>query len=278
MSHVSKGHELELLVRLANTKPLELVDLGQSFEALGQLYTEFVHSKRYEHIADNAHLYVLDLRSGSIIASLKGILDQASFVFDHLEVLTGFLSNLNDLIQFFTAQEPRKELSVTRSEAMQLSKIVEPVAKDGGAQIVFEIKGNTGPVTVNNIIVASERANAIQNNVRRFLGPAIPESGNFESEVLYLQQMRGDSETSLGDRGIIEKFSRRPVKLHFMNPKVKAAIVDQPENPFKMAYIVNGEVSTARGEPALYKITEVHDAIERAVPRKIRKKSRNRRK
>jgi hypothetical protein len=268
--------ELELIVCLANTKPVELVDLGQSFEALGELYTEFVHSKGYEPMAGNARLYLVDVRSGSIVASLKGLLDQASFLVDHLDVLAGFLANVNDLIKFFTVQETSKgaDLTITRTEALRLSKVLEPVAKDGGAQIVFEIKGNTAPVTVNNIVVTSERANAIQNNVRRFLGPTVPENGNFEKEVLYLQQMRGDSKTSVGDRGVIEKFSMKPVKLYFMTPEVKDAILDQPENPFKMSYVVDGEVSTAKGEPALYKVTKVHDAIEREASSKSKKRSK----
>lgn len=275
MSDVLKAHgDLELTFRLANTRPVELVDLGQSFEALGELYSEFVHSKGYEPTAGNARLYLIDLRSGSIVATLKGLLDQASFLVDHLDVLAGFLANVNDLIKFFTVQQSSKEVTITRSEALQLSKIVEPVAKDGVAQIVFEVKGNTAPVTVNNIIVTSERANAIQNNVRRFLGPTVPENGIFEKEVLYLQQMRGDAKSSIGDRGIIEKFSMKPVKLYFMTPAVKAAILDQQENPFKMAYVVDGQVSTVKGEPALYKVTQVHDAIEREAPSKNRRRTK----
>jgi hypothetical protein len=55
------------------------------------------------------------------------------------------------------------------------------------------------------------------------------------------------------------------VKLHFMTPEVKAAIVDQQDNPFRMAYVVDGEVGTIGGEPSrLYKIQEVHDAIEKS--------------
>ena len=47
-------------------------------------------------------------------------------------------------------------------------------------------------------------------------------------------------------------------------PEVKAAIVDQQDNPFRMAYVVDGEVGTIGGEPSLYKIQEVHDAIEKS--------------
>jgi hypothetical protein len=57
--------------------------------------------------------------------------------------------------------------------------------------------------------------------------------------------------------GVIEKFSPDPVKLYFMSEEVKAAILEKPENPFLMDYIVDGIVSTARGDPALYKITKV---------------------
>jgi hypothetical protein len=64
--------------------------------------------------------------------------------------------------------------------------------------------------------------------------------------VLHLHQMRGVPKTSTGDRGIIEKFTKKPVKLRFMTPDVKARILDQPGNPFKMAYVVDGEVSRGR--------------------------------
>lgn len=54
------------------------------------------------------------------------------------------------------------------------------------------------------------------------------------------------------------------VKLLFLTPEAKAAILDKPENPFQWAYVIDGEVSTVEGEPALYKIAAVHEAIERS--------------
>jgi hypothetical protein len=38
-------------------------------------------------------------------------------------------------------------------------------------------------------------------------------------------------------------------KSELHTPEVKAAIVDQQENPFRMAYIVDGEVGTIGGDP-----------------------------
>jgi hypothetical protein len=255
--------DVGLRVTINNTKPVELIDFGKSFEALGQLYEDFVHDNGFETVAGNARLYVVDVHRGSIIADLKGFLDQASFVVDHTEVLASFMANIYDLIEFFRVQpsnRPEEKLP-SRAEAQRISQVFEPVAKDGGSQISFFVNGNTAPVTINNIVVNSERANAVQNNVRRYLGPVIPDSGRFNNEVLYLEQMRGNSRTSVGDRGIIEKYSVKPVKLHFMSPAVKAEIVDRPRNPFRTTYLVDGEVSTAKGQPALYKIYEVHEVI-----------------
>lgn len=83
-------NNVELMVTIKNSKPIELVDLGKSFEALGHLYELFVYEKGYEPTARNAKLYLVNVRRGSIIAELKAFLDQASFVVDHIEVLAGF--------------------------------------------------------------------------------------------------------------------------------------------------------------------------------------------
>src|SRR5439155_10207059 len=66
---------------------------------------------------------------------------------------------VNDLIEFFRTQPVKatEEQSVTRVEAQRLAKVFEPVAKDSAAQINFEIHGNTESVTVQNIIVPSDR-------------------------------------------------------------------------------------------------------------------------
>jgi hypothetical protein len=71
--------------------------------------------------------------------------------------------------------------------------------------------------------------------------------------MLNTLQLRGSAKgchtdtSTEGDRGIIEKFTTRAVKLHFMSDEVKDAIIGKQENPFQLSYIVDGIVSTARG-------------------------------
>jgi len=260
--------EVSLTVRIDNTRPVEITDLGRSLQALGKQYEEFVVSHGYDHTPANAQLYISHLETGSIIITLQTFLEQASFLLKHIEVLGGFVANLNDIVNFLLGQDfaegnGETKTPVTRTDAQRISDIVEPVAKDGGSKLSISVVGNTAPVTVNAFIVESEKANAVQNSARRFLGPSIPTQGQFEHEVMYLQQIRGDLKSKVGDRGVIETISPKPVKLHFMTPEVKAKVLDKPENPFKMAYIVDGQASAVEGKPALYKITAVHDAFER---------------
>jgi len=257
------GPQLELIYEYA--KPVELADLGESFLAFGRQYEDYIWEDGRDQIVGNVRLCITSLEQGSIIVRLKEILDQASFIIDASDVFAGFVGNLKEVVDYFRTQSPPTTPghAITDADARNIAKIVEPVAKDGGATLSVNVVGNSAPVTVNNFVITHEQANAVQNNARRFLSAQIPESGPFYNEVMYLDQMRGDATSKVGDRGIIEKYSMRPVKLHFMSPEVKEAIVGKPENPFRMAYVVDGQVSTVKGKPALYKITAVHDALER---------------
>jgi hypothetical protein len=191
------------------------------------------------------------------------LLEQASFLVDHVQVLAGFITNIQDLINFFAAPRLSKHPRVARDEAERLSNMLQPVAKDGSGQLIIHVVGNTGPITINAVTVNSERANAVQNGIRRYLEPSLPRRGRFEHELLYLDQIRGDPRSKTGDRGIIERFYPKAVRLQFSTPEAKGEILDTPTNPFKMAYEVDGHVTTSGGKPTLYRITAVHDARER---------------
>ena len=260
MAASEDSSEVAFHVKYETARPIELADLGESFRALGKQYEEYVHRQGFDQTPGNAQLYVSQLRSGSILLILKNMLEQGSIVLKDVDVLAGFITNLSELVEYFRKPKPTPPADVTRESAGRLSRMVELTAKDGSSNISFTFVGNTAPINVTNITINSETANAIQNNVRRFLGPAVPTPGSFQREVLYLQQMRGDPLSKVGDRGVIESFSKRPVKLHFMTPESKAAVLDTPY-PFKVAHVIDGQVSTVKGEPALYKVTNVHETL-----------------
>jgi hypothetical protein len=75
--------------------------------------------------------------------------------------------------------------------------------------------------------------------------------------------MRADPNSQVGDRGVIETISPKPMKLAFSSDEVKRKIVDQEDNPFLKAFLVDAEVKTADGKPKLYRILDVKDVMDR---------------
>ena len=248
-----------LVVTLEHKRPIELVDFTASLTAFGQAYEDFVVGEGYDHQVGNVRLYIRELRSGSIIAELQALAEQTSFVLKHLDVYAGFVANLNELTNWFLTKGPERT-APSKKTATRLSQIIEPVAKDGSAQLFVDVGG----VEISNHFhVNSEQANAVQNQIRRFVGDSPPSSSIYQDQVMYLAQLRGDASSKAGDRGVIERFSDKPVKLLFASEDVKRKILDLPDNPFGQVFVVDCEAHFAEGKPALYKIYNVTDVIEK---------------
>ncbi|SRR5260370_28872862 len=98
-----------LVVRIDNTRPVEISDLGRTLPALGKQYEEFVVSHGYDQTPGNARLFVSHVETGSIIVTLKGFLEQASFVLEHVDVLAGFITSFHDIVDFFIRQDSLSE-------------------------------------------------------------------------------------------------------------------------------------------------------------------------
>jgi hypothetical protein len=147
----------------------------------------------------------------------------------------------------------------TKREASQVIAVMEPVAKDGGANLFLNVSGD---VHIHHHY-DSLKANAIQNSARRFIGETAPTNEVRQDQILSLFQVRGDASAKVGDRGIIESISPRPVKLIFASEEVKRQIIDQPENPFQKLFLVDIEAKATEGKVRLYRIFSVKDVLDR---------------
>jgi hypothetical protein len=107
-------------------------------------------------------------------------------------------------------------------------------------------------------------ANAIQNTIqRRIHGMREPVTGVHNNVVLYWYQARGTPASSPIDKGVIESLSSNPVKVLFTSDAIKAALLLEEDNPFRMVYLVDVAVETVNGRPILYKVLAVHEKLER---------------
>jgi len=251
-----------LKIELKNTRPVDLIDLAVSLRALGEAYSDWAEDEGLDIQPQNLKLYIHELRTGSIIAELAPWMEQASLILDHAKTVSPFLAALQGAIRYFLGRkkEGDKEKPPSRELAQHIHAVMEPVAKDGGSQIFFDVVGD---VHIHQYYTSQE-ANAIQNSVKRYLGNAkLPANERRTDEIMTLQQVRFDGSLRTGDRGVIETVSQKPVKVVFATPEAKRRILDEPKNPGQMAFLVDVEVRAIEGKPALYRVLEVKDSFER---------------
>jgi hypothetical protein len=148
-----------------------------------------------------------------------------------------------------------------KSEYERLSQIIDPVAKDNSAQL--NISASSGAAITVNFNMTSTEANAIQNRIRRYrdLMP-MTLTGIHKDQVFYWYQVR-DAVDKPGDRGIIQRLYSRPIKVQFASDAVKSEMIDRAENPFRLFYIVDVDVTEIDGKPVLYRILEVKGSMGR---------------
>ena len=261
------GPETSLVYEFHNVRPIELLDFTNSLLAVGEQYKSFIRRKGGPWTEDDYRLYVKEVRSGSIIAELVSMATQGQMIAPFAPFIIQFTQQLGEWFEFLKGVKDVKDikelfLGATKKDFQQVSQIIEPVAKDGGSQI--NLIATQGGTIIYNAPLNSIEANAVQNGLRRRI-EAIPEtvSGIQRDQVLYWHQVRDDRAEKPGDKAVIERFSKRPVKVRFYSDDVKKDLLDREENPFRKLFIVDVDVTEIGGKPVLYKVLDVKDSFER---------------
>jgi len=241
----------DFIVKISNTQPVDLLSLGLSFAAFSDEFSSFIDAA-----PDGTRLYVKELRVGSIIADLVALSEQIDWLRKQGEVYAAFALNFNELINFFLGLAHNLKENPTYTQAKNLSEIVDPIAKDSGSQMNLIVNGSTV-----NIHLDSIGANALQNNVARYVGAqSFPSTQIFNDQLMQLEQVKNDARRK-GDRGIITEISDKPVKLYFACEEAKQAVLGIEDNPFKCLFLVDVEVKFHEGKPKIYKIYSVKEIV-----------------
>lgn len=249
-----------LTIEIKNSRPVELLELTQSFQSFADEYRRYLLQSEEPPIADDVKLYIKEIRSGSIITDLVALSAMALPFVENANSIIGFGDHLKKAYDFLTGKsEEKPDLEKTSYE--NLSRFVEPIAKDNASQINCSTVVN-GTVILN-IHLDSPSANAAQNIASREIQALKePTTGFKEKVLLYWYQARNDTKSTTGDKAIIESIHKGPVKAIFAHAGIKAKMLLDAENPFIHAFVVDVIVETVNERPALYKIIDVHEKID----------------
>ena len=257
-----------LTVEYKNKQPVEVADFANSLFAVANEYKRFTEIRHADSEVPEVRLYVKEMREGSIIAILQPLQPTIDFTVATAVAAIPSIANVNDIIEFgghlrdavrFLLGASGKRPELTKSSLENVNSIVEPTAKDQGAQLIINVTGNNNKMLVIN--ASSLDSNAVQNAAKRELkNLALPAQESYEKVILTWYQVRKDR-SDKGDRAIIESISDRPFRCVFQNETVKAAILADEENLFKFAYYVDVMVERIKGKIICYKIMGLYEKI-----------------
>lgn len=256
------GNEVKLSIEIKNTHPVELADLTQSLNSLAAEYKSFLSQSQVDIDPEKIKLYVKEIKAGSIITELTPYLVYTLPLFEYSATIISYAEHLKTVYDFLLGKN-KEPLEVVKNTLQNASNILEPVAKDSGAQMNIGAVNVNGDITVN-VKLDSLEANAIQNFAKREMEKLKePDTGIHSRVLMYLYQARNDLASQAGDRTIIESISTSAIKTIFLNDRIKSKILHDEPNPFKKGFIVDVSVETIQGIPKVYKVIDLYDTVDR---------------
>lgn len=198
-----RSDETKLTIEIKNERPVELVDLTQSFLSISEEYKRFVAAHPEFDDTAGVKLYIKEIKTGSIIADLIAMaavgVPMALPYITESNHLVEFARHVKSAYDYFLGRSQLKQpLALEKQDLNFLSTFVEPVAKDQGSQLnLIASEGGNVYVSVN---ITSQEANATQNVIGRYLAELKePETRLHEKVLLYWYQARPDLERAVGD-------------------------------------------------------------------------------
>ena len=157
-----------LQITINNRRPVGLTDLTMALLGVGQQFERFIENETSEQDSTHSELLIKEVRSGSIIVELVA---QALPVVPLLwqgGSLSEWVAYTKGVFDWLTGKQESPPKDVTKQDLKQWSNILEPVAKDHGAQMNFTV--SSGGTVINQVFITSEQANVAQNQIRREIG------------------------------------------------------------------------------------------------------------
>ena len=252
----------KLEITIHNERPVVLTDLTLALLSVGQQFEKFIENETSDQHQAGSELFIKDVRSGSIVVEL---IAQALPVLPLLwsgGSLFEWSKYAKDVIEWLSGRLESRPKELTKQDLRQWNQILEPVAKDHGAQMNISV--SSGGTVINQFFVSSEQANAAQNSIRREIEVLDEPSDHIQRKrIMVWYQTKFDDASLTGDRAVIESISRTPIKVIFENNAVKRAMLAGDSRFAKpwheLAYIVDVGVQTVGGVPKLYTILNYYE-------------------
>lgn len=259
-----------LQLHLEPERPLEVRELTNALGSLSRRYQSYIEQHGVFGRGADARLLVWNVSPGSIDialipdpATIGGLLGPAYEVAKHL---VEFGTSLKEFLQLFKKDSDHAGQPVSVQGCDDATNIVAPIANNGGVQHINVLSGDI----INPIIVIGvDEAREIVGEAQRLKSAAQrPATERHQRVALVWKRLdRGKARTASADspdRAIVEEIDDKDHPAFFTDEAayLKGQMIGDDENPYRMVYFVDIDVSRHRERVVSYRITAYYGKEE----------------
>ena len=253
-----------LLFKVTHSKPIEMKDFVATMNSLANLFEEFTKEHADSTEGRKAKLYVEKIEQGCIEMFLQEVVTACALPFmENINIIMEFAEYLGSLVHHAIKGDSETKLSI--SELKDLSGIFSINAADPNGKTEFGAVQRQKPNMIfNSCTFNFGDSNVAQNQIKRTIEEKeqeIPLETVHERQLMTIYQMRGDMQTNIGNKAVIDILSRKPLSVVFETEELKRQILNNDENPTKKAFLVDVIIQTIGGKPTTYKVLALHDIV-----------------
>lgn len=263
--------DTRLQIEIKNIQPVELLDYTESLFSLGTLYNKYMANHPELTWDYDSRLYINEIKKGSIVTVLQDLIPVVIPFADYADKFNNIVEFTKYVksVLYSVINKKDEETGIVPSTPLtdiqdlkNFNNFINPIAKDRSSQLnagAINISGNV----IINFNLSSLEANAAQNKIKNLIGEMQePIQSSYKKEIFIWHIAKNDVKSQSGDKGIIEKISKKPCKVIFANEKIKSEMIDIDENPLHKAFVVDVDVSTIQLKPIAYKITKMYEYFD----------------
>ena len=131
-------NESILDIKINNEQPVELIDLTESLFSIGDEYRNYLDQLPDIRESKEFKLVIKEIKTGTIETILMEIAPLVIPFAESTVALVEFAKYLQKCVLWFTGKNKEKPENLSKRSLDNLSKIVNPIAKDNGSQMIIQ--------------------------------------------------------------------------------------------------------------------------------------------
>ncbi|MEN9781981.1 MAG: hypothetical protein RL208_131 [Pseudomonadota bacterium] len=260
-------NEYFLRIEIKNNDPIDINVLSRNFNAYANQYETFLEKQSLEKqfiICDkqDRRLFINNVKQGSII------IDIVANMIPNMPDLFHGVQNFNSIIEFgsylkemrnFFSNTGRGECNYSQKDCQEYIDSLSMVNNDSISNVSIGVLHNSGNFHFNVYNINTAEGIESQEIAKKHLNSL---SKYEDGEIFYDQVLRlihGEKKNSI--KGIINKFCDKPKNLSY-DTSVVEHIINDNNNPFQKAYIVDVKIIKEIEKIVAYKIIKISSPID----------------